>query len=64
MLVAFVTATEFLNSKFDPAGVRLDGWSESIHENVNDYDDIFEELHEKYKSKALGARAQVIDVGW
>lgn len=52
MLVAFVTAIEFLNSKFDPAGVRLDGWSESIHENVNDYDDIFEELHEKYKSKA------------
>lgn len=52
MLVAFVTAIEFLNSKFDPAGVKLDGWSESIHENVNDYDDIFEELHEKYKSKA------------
>ena len=52
MLVAFVTAIEFLNSKFDPAGVRLEGWSESIHENVHDYDDIFEELHEKYKSKA------------
>ena len=52
MLVAFVTAIEFLNSKFDPAGVKLDGWSESIHENVHDYDDIFEELHEKYKSKA------------
>ena len=66
MLVAFVTAIEFLNSKFDPAGVRLDGWSESIHENVNDYDDIFEELHEKYKSKSFyGARAQAnFDVGW
>ena len=55
MLVAFVTAIEFLNSKFDPAGVKLDGWSESIHENVHDYDDIFEELHEKYKSKATMA---------
>jgi hypothetical protein len=52
MLVAAVTAIEFLNTKFDPLDVKLDGWSESVHENVNDYDDIFEELHEKYKEKA------------
>jgi hypothetical protein len=52
MLVAFVTAIEFLNNKFDPADIKLDGWSESVHENLEDYDDIFEELHEKYKSKA------------
>jgi len=52
MLVAFVTAIEFLNNRFDPMDVKLDGWSESIHENLNDYDDVFEELHEKYKSKA------------
>jgi hypothetical protein len=52
MLVAAVTAIEFLNTKFDPLDVKLEGWSESVHENVNDYDDIFEELHEKYKEKA------------
>ena len=52
MLVAAVTAMEFLNTKFDPLDVKLEGWSESVHENVNDYDDIFEELHEKYKEKA------------
>ena len=52
MLVAFVTAIEFLNGKFDPLDLKLDGWSESVHENVNDYDDIFEELHEKYKGSA------------
>jgi len=52
MLVAFVTGIEFLNNKFDPLDVHLDGWSESVHENIEDYDDIFEELHEKYKSKA------------
>ena len=52
MLIAFVTAIEFLNSKFDPFDVKLDGWSENVHEGINDYDDIFEELHEKYKSKA------------
>ena len=52
MLIAFVTAIEFLNNKFDPADVKLDGWSESIHENQHDYDDIFEELHAKYREKA------------
>ena len=52
MLIAFITAIEFLNNRFDPLDLKLDGWSESVHENVNDYDDVFEELHEKYKGKA------------
>ena len=52
MMMATVTGIEFLNSKFDPFDIKLDGWSESIHENVNDYDEIFEELHDKYKEKA------------
>jgi len=30
----------------------LDGWAEQLNENMEDYDDIFSELHEKYKSKA------------
>ena len=32
--------------------IKLDGWSENVHEGINEYDDIFEELHEKYKSKS------------
>jgi len=52
MLMAFVTGIEFLNTKFDPFDVQLDGWSESIHENLEEYDEIFEELHEKYKERA------------
>jgi hypothetical protein len=48
-LMACVTGLEFLNKKFDPFKIKLDGWSEQVHENVNDYDDIFEELHDKYK---------------
>ena len=50
MMMAMVTGIEFLNTRFDPFDLRLDGWSEQVHENVTDYDDIFEELHEKYKS--------------
>jgi hypothetical protein len=49
MLIALVTGVEFLNTRFDPFDVKLDGWSEQVHENVTDYDDIFEELHDKYK---------------
>lgn len=52
MLMAAVTGIEFLNNRFDPFDVKLDGWSEQINENVDDYDDIFGELHDKYKSKA------------
>ena len=52
MLMAFTTGVEFLNNKFDPFDIKLDGWSESMHEGINDYDEVFEELHEKYKEKA------------
>jgi hypothetical protein len=52
MLMAAVNGIEFLNSKFDPFDIKLDGWSEQINENLSDYDEIFGELHEKYKSKA------------
>jgi hypothetical protein len=51
MLMACITGIEFLNTKFDPFDVKLDGWSENVHDNINDYDEIFEELHDKYKSK-------------
>lgn len=51
MLMAFVTASEFLNNRFDPFDVKLDGWSENMHESINDYDEVFEELHEKYKDR-------------
>ena len=52
MLMAAITGIEFLNNRFDPFDVKLDGWGEQVNENIDDYDDIFGELHEKYKSKA------------
>jgi hypothetical protein len=52
MLMAFVTGLEFLNNKFDPFDVKLEGWAEQLNENIEEYDEIFGELHEKYKSKA------------
>ena len=52
ILTTLITGIEFLNSKFDPFDIKLDGFSESIQENIEDYDEIFSELAEKYKSKA------------
>ena len=52
MLMAAITGLEFLNNRFDPFDIKLDGWAEQLNENISDYDDIFAELHEKYKSKA------------
>jgi hypothetical protein len=51
MLVACVTGLEFLNDKFDPFDVELNGWSQNVMENIDDYDGVFEDLYNKYKTK-------------
>jgi hypothetical protein len=55
MMMAIINGIEFLNNRFDPFDIKLDGWGEQINENINDYDEIFSELYEKYKSKATMA---------
>lgn len=52
MLMACINGIEFLNNRFDPFDIKLDGWSDQINENLGDYDDVFAELHDKYKSRA------------
>ena len=65
MLMAAISALEFLNSKFDPFDLKLDGWAESINENLDDYDDIFGELHEKYAGKAkIAPELKITIYGW
>lgn len=51
MLMSVVTGAEWMNNKFDPFDLKLDGWSEGLHENIEDYDEIFEELYDKYKER-------------
>jgi len=52
MLSAMINGIEFLNGRFDPFDIKLDGWGEQFQENITDYDEIFGELHDKYKSSA------------
>ena len=51
MMMGMVTGLEMMNNKFNPFDWQLDGWSESVHENVEDFDEVFEELFDKYKGK-------------
>ena len=55
MLMTCINGLEFLNNRFDPFDLKLDGWSEQIGENIDDYDEVFGELYDKYKSKATMA---------
>lgn len=51
MLIACVTGLEFLNKRYNPFEIQLEGWSENVMENVDDYDEVFEELYVKYRTK-------------
>src|SRR5210317_1737231 len=55
MLIACTTGLEFLNKKYNPFEIQLDGWSENVMENVDDYDEVFEELYVKYRTKVAVA---------
>ena len=50
-LMSVVTGLEWANGRFDPFDLKMDGWSEAVHENVEDFDEIFEELYDKYKER-------------
>lgn len=51
LLMAAITGLEFANKRFDPIGAKLEGWSESVMENLDDYETVFAKLHEKYKNR-------------
>lgn len=53
MLLLGVQGIEMLNTKFDPLGVDLDGWSEAMGYSMEnqEYDEVMTELYEKYKGR-------------
>ena len=48
-----VNSLEYANSAFNPFDINLDGWGEQVSEDMESYEDIFGELHEKYKGGKL-----------
>lgn len=51
-LMATVSGVEYLNKSFNPLGLHLDGWSEQVMDSLEDFDQSFEQIHEKYQSTA------------
>lgn len=52
IMMVLVSTVETLNTKFDPFGLRLKGWSKDMNEKKEDLDDSFHRLHDKYSSKS------------
>ena len=50
VMMAVVRGAEMLTKKFQ-LPVHLDGWSEECWENLSNYDEVFEKLHDKYSGR-------------
>jgi len=55
-----VNSLEYGNAVFDPFGLNLDGWGEQINEDLESYEDIFGELHDKYKGGKLAPELSLL----
>jgi hypothetical protein len=49
ILLNVTSAVEFVNEKYDPFDFHLSGWSEHLSYDIDSYDDVLEDLYEKYK---------------
>ena len=58
-LLQAVSVIEFLNDKYDPFDFHLQGWGEHMSVEVDSYDDVLEELYEKYKGSGKGMPPEV-----
>ena len=58
--MTFVNSVEWLNTACNPFDLNLDGWGEQIYDDIENYDEIFSELHEKYKGGKLAPEIALI----
>ncbi len=48
-LLQAVSVIEFLNDKYDPFDFQLSGWGEHMSVEIDSWEDVLEEIYEKYK---------------
>jgi len=58
--ITLVNSLEYANAAFDPFGVSLDGWGEKVSEDLPEYEEIFSELHDKYKGGKLAPEVSLL----
>ena len=55
-----INSLEYGNAVFDPFGLNLDGWGEQINEDIDSYEEIFAELHDKYKGGKMSPEISLL----
>ncbi len=55
-----INSIEYGNAVFDPFGLNLDGWGEQINEDIDSYEEIFAELHDKYKGGKMAPEVSLL----
>lgn len=49
-LMTCVSGLEFLNNRYDPLSLPLDGWANQVWSEIDTYDEVLQELYIKYRS--------------
>jgi len=58
--MTFVNSVEYANAAFNPFDINLDGWGEQVSEDIDSYEEIFSELHDKYKGGKLAPELSLL----
>ena len=58
--MTFVNSIEYANAAFNPFDLNLDGWGEQVSEDIDSYEEIFSELHEKYKGGKMAPELSLL----
>ena len=58
--MTFINSMEYANTVFNPFDLNLDGWGEQISEDLDSYEEIFSELHDKYKGGKLAPEISLL----
>ena len=58
--MTFVNSLEYANTAFNPFDLNLDGWGEQVSEDIDSYEEIFAELHDKYKGGKLAPEISLL----
>lgn len=55
-----INSVEYMNAVFNPFDLNLDGWGEQVAEDIDSYEEIFAELHDKYKGGKLSPELSLL----
>lgn len=55
-----VNTLEYGNALLNPFDLNLDGWGEQVSEDLDSYEEIFAELHEKYKGGKMAPELSLL----